>query len=163
MIIYEKQGRIGIITLNRPEKRNALNAEFVGKLKQVFNEAIADKGIKVIHLKANGDAFCAGADLDYIKNLQKFSYDENLADSRHLLELFEIIHNSPKVVVAIVDGPALAGGWRNRELWHGIGTLQPSAKIFLSVGAAEALFERRKRHRSLLEKRRVACAGIVHR
>jgi methylglutaconyl-CoA hydratase len=107
---YECRERIGYITLNRPEKRNALNAEFVAQLKEVFEFAESDPGCKVIILRANGEAFCAGADLAYIQQLQDNSYAENLADSRHLMELFRSIYLSAKVVIAQVNGPALAGG-----------------------------------------------------
>jgi methylglutaconyl-CoA hydratase len=61
-------------------------------------------------IKANGEAFCAGADLGYLQQLQKNTFDENLEDSRHLKKLFETIYNFPKVVIAQVEGAALAGG-----------------------------------------------------
>jgi methylglutaconyl-CoA hydratase len=61
-------------------------------------------------LKANGEAFCAGADLGYLQQLQNFSFDENLKDSSHLKELFLQIYTHPKVVIAQVQGHALAGG-----------------------------------------------------
>ncbi len=66
--------------------------------------------VKVIVLKAKGDAFCAGADLAYLKQLQTNTYEENLADSTHLMELFELIYHLNKVVIAQVEGAAIAGG-----------------------------------------------------
>jgi methylglutaconyl-CoA hydratase len=102
--------RIGYITLNRPEKRNALSPEMVSELKSAFQKAEADDSVKVIVLKANGESFCAGADLTYLQNLQKFSYEENLADSRYLKELFLQIYTLKKVVIAQVQGSAIAGG-----------------------------------------------------
>lgn len=110
MITTTKSDRIGIITLNRPEKRNALSAEMVTYLKKGFRDFIEDKEVKVIILKANGDAFCAGADLAYLNNLQENTFDENLKDSQHLRELFQMIYESPKIVIAQVEGPAIAGG-----------------------------------------------------
>lgn len=110
MVLKEKSGRIGIVTLDRPEKRNALSAEMVSELKKAFGDLISDKNVKVIILKANGDAFCAGADLAYIKQLQKNTYQENLADSQNLRQLFQMIYESPKIVIAQVEGPAIAGG-----------------------------------------------------
>jgi methylglutaconyl-CoA hydratase len=104
------QDRIGIITLNRPEKRNALSHELVTELKQAFDAMEQDEKVKVIVLKANGEAFSAGADLFYLQQLQKFSREENLADSNHLKELFLKIYNNSKVVVAQVQGHAIAGG-----------------------------------------------------
>ena len=109
-IEYTVKDRIGYITLNRPEKRNALSFELVAALKEAFTKAEGDTAVKVIILRANGEAFCAGADLGYLQQLQKFSYEENLADSNHLKELFFKIYTLKKVVIAQVQGHALAGG-----------------------------------------------------
>lgn len=109
-VIYSCADRIGTITLNRPEKRNALGSEMVNELKSAFRAQIADKNCKVIVLKALGPAFCAGADLQYLQDLQHYSNEENLADSQSLKELFELIHMAPKVVIAQIEGHALAGG-----------------------------------------------------
>ena len=110
MVITEKSNRIGYVILNRPEKRNALSAEMVTYVIEALNSHLKDDEVKVIILKANGDAFCAGADLAYLKELQKNTFDENLADSRHLKTLFQIIYEAPKVIIAQVEGPAIAGG-----------------------------------------------------
>jgi methylglutaconyl-CoA hydratase len=110
LVLYDVQDRIGFITLNRPQKRNALSHELVSELKDNFAKAEADASVKVIVLKANGEAFCAGADLAYLQQLQNFSYEENLADSNHLKELFLQIYQLKKVVIAQVQGHALAGG-----------------------------------------------------
>ena len=104
------ENRIAYITLNRPEKRNALNAQVVQDLKDLFTEAENSENVKVIVLQANGDAFCAGADLAYLKTLQNNSFEENVADSNHLKELFEQIYHNKKVVIAQVEGHAIAGG-----------------------------------------------------
>jgi methylglutaconyl-CoA hydratase len=104
------QDRIGYITLNRPEKRNALNYDFVSELKEAFRQLEQDNAAKVIVLKAEGKAFCAGADLAYIQQLQKNTYEENLEDSNHLRELFQMIYTYPKVVIAEIQGHAIAGG-----------------------------------------------------
>ena len=109
-IKYETKDRIGFITLNRPEKRNALNAESVEELKIVFRKAEADPKVKIIVLKAEGKAFCAGADLAYLQSLQKNTYDENLADSKNLAELYKLIYTLNKIVIAQVEGHAIAGG-----------------------------------------------------
>lgn len=102
--------RIGYITLNRPDKRNALSFEVVKELKEAFAKMEKDDAVKVIVLKANGDVFCSGADLSYLQKLQGFSYEENLEDSNHLKELFAQIYTLHKVVIAQVQGHALAGG-----------------------------------------------------
>lgn len=102
--------RIGSITLNRPNKRNALSPEMVEALKVAFREFREDDSVKIIVLKAEGKAFCAGADLAYLQSMQKFSDEENLADSLSLMELFDLVYNYPKVVIAQIQGHALAGG-----------------------------------------------------
>ena len=109
-IQYEIFDRIGYITLNRPEKRNALSYELVAELKRAFDLAEKDEQVKVVVLRANGEAFCAGADLAYLQKLQQFSYEENVADSNHLKELFVKIYTLTKVVIAQIQGHALAGG-----------------------------------------------------
>ncbi|NPA68668.1 MAG: enoyl-CoA hydratase/isomerase family protein [Chlorobi bacterium] len=106
----ETTNKIAYITLNRPEKRNALNAELVEELKNTFKKAESDKNVKIIVLKAEGKAFCAGADLSYLQNLQKNSFDENLEDSKNLAELYKTIYTLNKIVIAQVEGHAIAGG-----------------------------------------------------
>jgi len=110
IIDYTQKDRVGYITLNRPDKRNALNLEMVDGLKHAFDQAASDSDVKVIVLRANGEAFCAGADLAYLQQLQKFSFEENLADSRNLMSLYLKIYTLPKIVIAQVQGHALAGG-----------------------------------------------------
>jgi methylglutaconyl-CoA hydratase len=110
LVSFEVKDRVGYITLNRPEKRNALSPELVTELKRAFSLAENDPGVKVVVLKANGEAFCAGADLSYLQQLQNFSFEENLADSNSLKELFLKIYQLKKVVIAQVQGHALAGG-----------------------------------------------------
>jgi methylglutaconyl-CoA hydratase len=110
LVIYTVKDRIGFITLNRPEKRNALSPELVAELKDAFSKAEVDAAVKVVVLGALGDAFCAGADLAYLQQLQNFSVEENLQDSNHLKELFLRIYTLKKVVIAQVQGHALAGG-----------------------------------------------------
>lgn len=110
LVVYTVTNRVAYVTLNRPEKRNALSPELVSDLKTAFDRAAIDANAKVVVLKANGEAFCAGADLAYLQRLQNFSYEENLTDSQHLMELFLKIYTLPKVVVAQVQGHALAGG-----------------------------------------------------
>ncbi|MCK6618624.1 MAG: enoyl-CoA hydratase/isomerase family protein [Cyclobacteriaceae bacterium] len=109
-IVYAVSNRIASITLNRPDKRNALNSAMVNDLTNAFNQAEQDDRVKVIILKAAGEAFCAGADLSYLQQLQKNSLEENLADSTNLRNLFHKIYTLSKPVIAQVQGHALAGG-----------------------------------------------------
>lgn len=109
-LLYEVQDRVAYITLNRPDKRNALNFKLVSELKDALNLADSDRNAKVIVLRGAGKAFCAGADLDYLRQLQQFSLEENHKDSIHLMELFRQIYSHNKIVIAQVEGHALAGG-----------------------------------------------------
>jgi methylglutaconyl-CoA hydratase len=110
LVLFEVTNRVGYITLNRPAKRNALNFEFVQEIKNTFERAEQDETCKVIVLQATGDAFCAGADLAYLQQLQQNTYAENLSDSEHLMHLFKAIYTSKKIVIAQVNGAAIAGG-----------------------------------------------------
>ena len=109
-IVTEINNRIGYITLNKPEKRNALNAEMVSDLKAALQAMAENDEAKVIVLRAEGKVFCSGADLGYLQSLQDFTYEENLEDSRNLKDLFHLIYTLPKVVIAEIQGHALAGG-----------------------------------------------------
>lgn len=109
-IIYQIKNHIAYITLNRPEKRNALNDKVVSELQYAFDMAEKDDTVAVIILKANGSAFCAGADLAYLQQLQQNTYEENLEDSRRLKELFYSIYTLSKVVIVQIEGHAIAGG-----------------------------------------------------
>lgn len=109
-IEYSVKDRIGFITLNRPEKRNALSFELITELKAAFKAFENNEQVKIIVLRAHGPVFSAGADLAYLQQLQNFSYEENLADSQHLKELLLQLYTLKKVVIAAVQGHALAGG-----------------------------------------------------
>jgi len=102
--------RVCYITLNRPDKRNAFNSNLVSELKAAFREAEGSAKVKVIILRANGDVFSAGADLEYLQQLQKNTFEDNFYDSSSLAELFNIIYRNKKVVIAQVEGHAIAGG-----------------------------------------------------
>lgn len=110
LVTYTVEDRLGYISLNRPEKRNALSPQIISELQQAFFQADQDEQVKVIILKAEGKVFCAGADLAYIQTLQTNTYEENLQDSMNLRNLFYTIYTMQKVVIAQVHGHAIAGG-----------------------------------------------------
>lgn len=99
-----------IIYLNRPDVHNALNAVAITELKQAFKMLSANSTIRVILLTGRGRSFCAGADLNYMKEAAHFSYEQNLKDAEALAELFETIAFSPKPVIGLVNGTAIGGG-----------------------------------------------------
>lgn len=109
-LAYSVANRVAYITLNRPEKRNALNDVLVRELTAACQAAEADGNVKVVVLRANGKAFCAGADLEYLQRMQSFTQDENLADSSALAGMFLQIYQSSKVYIAQIEGHAIAGG-----------------------------------------------------
>ncbi|GAB4298898.1 MAG: enoyl-CoA hydratase-related protein [Ignavibacteriaceae bacterium] len=110
MIIYKKENHTAVITLNRPEKRNALNPELISELKKSLTEAETDSEVKILVITGNGKAFCAGADLAYLNELRNYSMVENEKDSKNIAELFLSVYNFPKPVIAAVNGAAVAGG-----------------------------------------------------
>jgi methylglutaconyl-CoA hydratase len=110
MIKYEQKENIGIIYLNRPEKRNSLHPEMISQIKQKLHEIEIDSSIKALIITGEGSSFCAGADLEYLNQLSKNSLIENEIDSENLAEFFVQLYNFPKPTIAAVNGPAIAGG-----------------------------------------------------
>ncbi|MCU0448905.1 MAG: enoyl-CoA hydratase-related protein [Bernardetiaceae bacterium] len=109
-LLYHTHERVAYLTLNRPEKRNAFNAQLVAELAQAFAQAQADEQVRVVVLQAHGPVFCAGADLAFLQSLQTATPAQNLADSRAIKNLYQQIYQLPKPVIAAVQGHALAGG-----------------------------------------------------
>src|SRR5215203_5593337 len=109
-LLSETKGSVRILTLNRPEKRNALNDLLVAALKGALSEADADENLRSIVIRGAGKDFCSGADLESLRKISESSYEENLEDARSLAELFVLIRRVKIPVIAAVHGRALAGG-----------------------------------------------------
>ena len=109
-IRLETEPPLILITLNRPDKRNALNPQMIAELSEAFAAAEADAKCRVVLLRAEGKAFCAGMDLEALQQIAGQSYEKNLEDSRQLAQLFQRICTLVKPVIAVVEGPAIAGG-----------------------------------------------------
>ena len=109
-VLYSVEGAVARITLNRPEKRNALNAAVIAGVKEGLGHAAADERVRVIVIAGAGKDFCSGADLSALRQIAQASVDENAEDARSLLDLFVLIRQIPVPVVAAVTGRALAGG-----------------------------------------------------
>lgn len=109
-IEYTVEDRVAYLTLNRPEKRNALNDVLMIELRDAIMAAEQSPEAKVIVLRANGNAFCAGADLAYLQKLQSYSMEQNIADSTTLAQMLLSIYRCTKVVIAQIEGHAIAGG-----------------------------------------------------
>lgn len=100
---------LATITLNRPEKRNAISFELIDDLLRALDEVAKSDAIVLI-LTGAGKAFCSGMDLDNLKALLGRSPEQNLKDSRTMVQLFRSLYEFPKVTIAAVNGTAIAGG-----------------------------------------------------
>ncbi|MGI9175133.1 MAG: enoyl-CoA hydratase/isomerase family protein, partial [Rhodothermales bacterium] len=110
LVRYHHAGSTATLTMNRPEKRNALSADLVASLKGTLAEAAEDPDVRVVVLTGAGKAFSAGADLAALEALQEATPMENRADSEALAGLFEQIYLFPKPVIAKINGHAIVGG-----------------------------------------------------
>jgi len=104
------QGAIRTITLSRPEVRNAFNDEVIAELKTAFIEAGQAADVRCVVLAAEGPAFCAGADLNWMRRMADYTRDENLADAGQLAAMLRAIYECPKPTIARVQGDVFAGG-----------------------------------------------------
>ena len=103
-------GHVATATLNRPEVRNAFNESVIGELTDAFKTLGQDPSLRAIVLAAEGKAFCAGADLNWMKAMAGYSWDENHADASRLAEMLWTIYSCPVPVIARVQGDVYAGG-----------------------------------------------------
>jgi len=109
-LLVRDDGPVRTLTLNRPERRNALSHALVADLRAALDDAAGDDRVRVLVLRGEGKAFCAGADLDAMRALQTASTPENLADSAHLAGLFRQMVTHPKPIVGRLHGAAIGGG-----------------------------------------------------
>ena len=109
-LLVRREGAVARLVLNRPDKRNALDAELVAALKAALREADADDGVRAVAIEGAGKDFCSGADLSALRKIAESSAMKNLEDVDELAELFSLPRRMRKPVVALVRGRALAGG-----------------------------------------------------
>jgi len=102
-------GALATLTLNRPEKRNAISYELIGDLLRALHE-VKNSSARVLILTGAGKAFCSGLDLDNLKALIGRTPEQNLEDSRTMVSLFRALYEFPKPTIAAVNGAAIAGG-----------------------------------------------------
>ncbi len=109
-LITSIANHIGRITLNRPDVRNAFNDDVIAELTEAFQTMGASPDVRCIVLAAEGSAFCAGADLNWMRRMADYSYDENITDAGKLAEMLRVIATCPKPTIARVQGDTYAGG-----------------------------------------------------
>lgn len=109
-VLYQLDGSVGRITLNRPGKKNALSETLIAALKDSLKRAVKEEAVRVVTIRGAGSDFCSGADLSALQKIADSSIAENAADARSLMELFTLVRDLPVPVVAVVHGRALAGG-----------------------------------------------------
>jgi len=110
MLNVEIRSGVARVTLNRPEVRNAFDDALIASLTKTFLQLKGDESVRVVVLAGNGSAFCAGADLNWMKRMAGYGYDENLADARALATMLGTLDRLPKPTIARVHGPVFAGG-----------------------------------------------------
>jgi methylglutaconyl-CoA hydratase len=107
---FERDGEIATLTLNRPEKRNAISTPMIEDLFAALNAAEADRSVRVVILTGAGKSFCSGMDLETLQALAKQTSAQNLADSRRMAKMFQLVYSFPKPLITAVNGAAIAGG-----------------------------------------------------
>lgn len=109
-LLLHTQAAVTTVTLNRPEVRNAFNDEVIAELTAVFHELGKRPEVRAIVLAGEGPAFCAGADLNWMKRMAGYSRAENMEDAGALARMLEVIYSCPKPTIARVQGDTYAGG-----------------------------------------------------
>src|SRR5688572_15251484 len=110
MLEVTKHGGVARVTLDRPELRNAFDDALISSLTRTLVEIEKDPSVRVMILAGNGPAFCAGADLNWMKRMAGYGYGENLADAKALAQMLATLDRLPKPTIARVHGPVFAGG-----------------------------------------------------
>lgn len=105
-----RKGPVTHVRLNRPEVRNAFNAELIAALRAAFDDLGRDEAVRAIVLSGEGKVFCGGADVNWMRASLDLSLDENVEDAREMSEMFRAIDRCPKPVIARIHGAALGGG-----------------------------------------------------
>ena len=109
-VLVDKANGVARVTLNRPEVRNAFDDALIAALSRIFEQLDADPETRIVVLAGNGPAFCAGADLGWMKRMAAYGHDENLRDAAGLAAMLSALDRLKKPTLARVHGPAFAGG-----------------------------------------------------
>ncbi len=109
-ILLTLDRKVAWVTFNRPEVHNAFNAAMIAELAEVFERLKNDESVRMIVLTGEGQSFCAGADINWMREIIDYSYEQNLQESLHLAEALHRLYTLPKPTVAMVNGTAIGGG-----------------------------------------------------
>ena len=109
-VLIQVANLVATVTLNRPEVRNAFNAELIADITRTFNDLGQQEDVRCIVLAANGPAFCAGADLNWMRSMAEYTREQNLADAARLAAMMQTIYECPKPTIACIQGDVYAGG-----------------------------------------------------
>jgi methylglutaconyl-CoA hydratase len=109
-ILFSREKKVARISLNRPEVHNAFNATMIRELTEAFEEAQKDASVRVAVLTGVGESFCAGADLNWMREIIHYSYEQNLKESMEVAELMHKIYTLPKPTIARINGTTIGGG-----------------------------------------------------
>ena len=110
MLKVETSGGVARVTLDRPEIRNAFDDALIAALTKALRALDSDNKVRAVVLAGNGPAFCAGGDLNWMKRMAGYGYEENLSDAQALADLMKTLDRMRKPTIARVHGPAYAGG-----------------------------------------------------
>lgn len=109
-ILLEQKGKAARIILNRPEVHNAFNSAMISELHDAFEKIKESESARIVILTGKGKSFCAGADLNWLREIKGYSFEQNLKESLELAELLHRIYTLPKPTLARVNGTAIGGG-----------------------------------------------------
>jgi methylglutaconyl-CoA hydratase len=109
-IRVERMAKVGRIWLDRPDVHNAFNSKMIGELREALGALGADESVRVVVLSGTGKSFCAGADLNWMREIIRFSHEQNLEESLELAEWLDELSVLPKPTIARVQGAAIGGG-----------------------------------------------------
>lgn len=125
-------GGVATVTLTRPELHNAFNEVMIRELQEAFTLFGKNAPVRVVILRGEGKSFCAGADLNWMKKMVDYTFEQNVEDAHALAAMFRAIHSCPKPVIARVHGSAFGGG---------VGLLAACDMVFATENASFCLSE----------------------
>ncbi len=109
-ILYEKHEQVVWLTFNRPEVHNAFNAKQIEEMTEALKRIREDNSVRIVVLTGKGKSFCAGADLNWLREIVGYSFKQNLEESRALADVLHDLYMLPKPTIAMVNGAAIGGG-----------------------------------------------------